>query len=113
MLVIYTIMIDLARVEGFEWDEGNSRKSADRHGVSQAEAEQVFLNEPLLAEDDKHSLSEARFRALGQTDSGRRLHVTFTLRGEGRLVRVISARDMNKKERVSYERQAQGDPDVR
>lgn len=107
-------MIDLARVEGFEWDDGHSRKSADRHGVSQAEAEQAFLNEPLLvSEDQRHSESEERFHAFGQTDDGRRLHVTFTLRGEGRLVRVISARDMNKKERVSYERQAQGDPDVR
>jgi uncharacterized DUF497 family protein len=97
-------MIDLDRIEGFDWDEGNVRKSADKHGVGQAEAEQVFLNEPLLlAEDALHSRSEARFHALGQTDAGRLLHVTFTLRGGGTKVRVISARDMSRKERIRYE----------
>ena len=96
-------MIDLARVTGFEWDDGNSRKSVEKHSVSQAEAEQVFLNEPLLAEDEEHSVTEQRFHALGRTDSGRRLHVTFTLRREGALVRVISARDMNRRERAFYE----------
>jgi uncharacterized DUF497 family protein len=97
-------MIDLARIEGFEWDEGNGRKSAEKHGVSQAEAEQVFFNEPLLvAEDRSHSLSEQRFHAFGQTEAGRHLHVTWTLRQEGVRIRVISARDMNRKERAFYE----------
>ena len=41
-------MIDWTQVTGFEWDEGNARKNADKHGVSQAEAERVFFNEPLL-----------------------------------------------------------------
>ena len=100
-------MIDLTRVEGFDWDAGNIRKSADKHGVAQAEAEQVFLNEPLLMlRDDQHSIDEPRYHALGQTDEGRHLHVTFTLRGEGRLIRVISARDMHRKERVCYEQEA-------
>lgn len=35
-----------------------------------------------------------RFGALGVTDEGRRLHITFTLRTAGTLIRVISARDM-------------------
>ena len=97
-------MIDLARVGGFDWDEGNSRKSAEKHDVSQAEAEQALLNEPLLiVRDEKHSDNEARFNALGHTDDGRRLHVTFTLRAEGTLIRVISARDMHRKERAVYE----------
>ena len=97
-------MIDLAQVEGFDWDDGNQRKSDDKHGVSQTEAEQVFFNEPLLlVADEKHSLTEARYQALGQTDAGRQLHITFTLRRGETLIRVISARDMNRKERVSYE----------
>jgi uncharacterized DUF497 family protein len=97
-------MIDLGEISGFEWDSGNSRKSADTHDVSQAEAEQLFFNAPLLLlPDTKHSQKEARYHALGQTDSFRALHVTFTLREEGTLIRVISARDMHRKERAVYE----------
>jgi uncharacterized protein len=100
-------MIDLALIEGFDWDDGNERKSAEKHGVSRAEAEQIFLNEPLLIDADvKHSAEERRLQALGRTDEGRRLHVTFTLRGEGKLIRVVSARDMNRKERGFYAQQA-------
>ena len=96
-------MIDLASIEGFDWDDGNARKSLDKHGVSQAEAEQIFAGEPLLAEDIKHSEAEPRFQALGETSDGRRLHVTFTLRDNGSKLRLISARDMNRKERAKYE----------
>ncbi len=100
-------MIDWPRITGFDWDEGNSRKSAAKHGVSQAEAEQAFLNEPLLIlEDEDHSGSEPRFHALGCTDDGRRLHITFTLRQEATLIRVISARDMHRKERARYEQES-------
>ena len=96
-------MIDLARCEGFQWDAGNTRKSVDKHGVSQAEAEQIFFNEPLLLLDDAgHSQIEPRFHALGSTDDGRRLHITITVRDEGRLIRVTSARDMSRTERTSY-----------
>jgi hypothetical protein len=100
-------MLDLARVEGFDWDAGNSRKSTDKHGVSQAEAEQVFFcAKLLLLSDTRHSMSEARTHALGCTDDGRHLHVTFTLRAEGRLIRVISARDMHRKETARYAQEA-------
>lgn len=96
-------MIDLARIVGFEWDAGNSRKSEEKHGVAQSEAEQVFLNEPLLvASDIRHSATEARLHALGRTDAGRFLHLTFTLRAESALLRVISARDMSRRERKIY-----------
>jgi uncharacterized protein len=98
-------MIGFASIEGFDWDDGNARKSLDKHGVTQAEAEQVFAGEPLLAKDVKHSDEEARFQALGQTIDGRRLHVTFTLRGNGKKLRIISARDMNRKERALYEQE--------
>ena len=96
-------MIDLARCEGFQWDAGNTRKSVDKHAVSRAEAEQIFFNEPLLLLDDtRHSQLEPRFHALGVTDDGRRLHITFTVRDKGRLIRIISARDMSRMERTRY-----------
>lgn len=94
--------MDFSSVEGFQWDAGNARKN-EEHGVSQQEAEQVFLNQPLLVlKDDRHSAAEARFHALGRTSAGRPLHITFTLRESGRLIRVISARPMHRKERIIY-----------
>jgi len=96
-------MIDLSRITGFDWDTGNARKNG-KHGVSMAEAEQVFFNNPLLLlGDEKHSQREARHHALGRTDAGRLLHLTFTLRKADSLIRVISARDMHRKERTIYE----------
>lgn len=94
---------------GFDWDEGNARKN-EKHGVTQAEVEQVFLNTPLLlADDTKHSRSEPRFHALGRTDLERRLHITFTVRGNGTLIRPISARNMSRKERAIYEQAIKAD----
>jgi hypothetical protein len=96
-------MIAWLLVTGFDWDEGNARKSTEKHSVSQGEAEQVFFNEPLLLlPDRKHSDKEQRFHALGKTQDGRLLHVSFTLRDGGKLIRVISARDMHRKERMFY-----------
>lgn len=97
-------MIDWTQITGFDWDDGNARKSKDKHSVRQSEAEQVFFNQPLLIlADHKHSQNEPRFHALGITDDRRQLHITFTLRGAGRLIRVISARNMHRKERKIYE----------
>lgn len=102
-------MINWAQVTGFEWDDGNSRKNAEKHGVSQSQAEEIFFNEPLLVlEDARHSQNEARFHALGETDGVRLLHITFTLRHNGTLIRVISARDMHRKERAVYEQVKKG-----
>ena len=96
-------MIDVSAIVGFEWDSGNERKN-EKHGVSMAEAEQVFFNAPLLLLDDTgHSQAEVRVHALGQTDDARLLHITFTLRRSGDLIRVISARDMHRKERSVYD----------
>jgi uncharacterized protein len=75
--------------------------------VSQADAEQLFFNEPLLiVEDGSHSSYEIRLHALGHTDAGRLLHISFTLRGNGKLIGVISARTMHRKERLRYEPEA-------
>jgi uncharacterized DUF497 family protein len=97
-------MIDLDQITGFDWDDGNSRKSADKHDVSQAEAENIFFNDPLIVvEDARHGERERRFNALGKTSQNRLLHITFTLRQNGTMIRVISARDMHRRERKAYE----------
>ncbi len=97
-------MIDFDAIVGFEWDDGNRRKSEVKHSVSQVEAEEVFFNSPLLiGPDDRHSEVESRFLALGKTNRARALTVIFTLRHNGSLIRVISARDQHRKERQLYE----------
>jgi uncharacterized DUF497 family protein len=88
---------------GFQWDEENKNKNLIKHQVENWECEQVFFNEPLLVLDDpKHSLTEKRWAAFGMTDIGRYLVIIFTKRGK--LLRVISARDMNRKESRFYEK---------
>lgn len=94
--------IILAEWVGFEWDQGNSEKNFTKHNVLSLECEQVFFNKPLLMHEDiKHSEPEQRFYVLGKTDNDRNLFIAFTLRKHR--IRVISARDMNKKERGIYE----------
>ncbi len=94
----------LDEVSGFEWDKGNLLKNWEKHGVSHLEAEQVFFNEPLLIyEDRSHSQVEDRWYALGQTDASRRLMVVFTVRKNK--IRVISARDLSRREREVYEKE--------
>lgn len=96
----------LQKAAGFQWDSGNSRKSVHKHQVSCEEAEQVFFNQPLLfLEDPLHSKSELRIKAFGKNNEKRLLTVSFTLRNS--LIRVISARPMNRKERKVYEKQTQ------
>ena len=98
-------MIDFDQIAGFDWDDGNSRKSADKHDVSQAEAESIFFNDPLIVvEDARHSETEQRLHALGKTAQNRLPHISFTLRQNGTMIRVISARDMHRKERQIYEK---------
>jgi len=95
-------VIDWNSIEGFEWDRGNAVKSVSKHGVSCREAEEIFHNEPLIVTGDPaHSKSAKRLRALGRTDAGRFLHAAFTVRAN--LIRVISIRSMNRKERKIYE----------
>ena len=94
-------MVDLSSVDGFEWDEGNQSKNWIKHQVLTAECEEVFLNLPLLlAGDAQHSQGEQRFYVLGQTNSERKLFISFTIRTNK--IRVISARDMSRKERQAY-----------
>ena len=91
----------LRRCIGFEWDAGNSGKNWEKHRVSDGECEQVFFNQPLVAlPDAEHSELEDRILVLGKTDSGRKLFLVCTSRRD--LIRVISAREMTKREREAY-----------
>ena len=93
----------LENCQGFQWDKGNSLKNWLKHGVTQGESEEVFFNEPLLLfEDEKHSEHEDRILAFGRTNEGKLLVVAFTIRQN--LIRIISARHMNRKERGAYEK---------
>jgi uncharacterized protein len=91
----------LSPVEGFDWDKGNVERNWERHKVAHIECEEVFFNKPLVVgEDEPHSMAEARYYVLGKTDGERLLFVVFTIRGNK--IRIISARDMNTKERRLY-----------
>jgi len=92
----------LSKCTGFQWDKGNFLKNWEAHNVHASECEQVFFNRPLLVFPDiRHSKRETRYYLLGQTDAGRRLFLVFTIRAT--LIRVISARDMSRKERREYD----------
>ncbi len=92
----------LQECTGFEWDDGNKHKNWIKHRVSNSECEQIFFNRPLIVHvDDKHSTFEDRYYALGITDLGIKLFAVFTL--QNKKIRIISARNMSRKERKIYE----------
>jgi uncharacterized DUF497 family protein len=98
-----------ADLEGFQWDKGNSDKNLIKHSVQNWECEQLFFNQPLLVlEDIEHSQTEKRWAAFGVTGLGRRLVIIFTERNK--LLRVISARDMNSREKKYYEEHKEENP---
>lgn len=109
MLAVYTSDVynyvmkqDFPEFTGFDWDEGNIYKNR-KHDVEHTECEQIFFNQPVIILDDpKHSIVENRLAAFGISDKGRNLVVVFTMRGSK--IRIISARDMSKKERSFYEK---------
>lgn len=90
----------------FTWDSGNIEKNWVKHAVHHREAEEIFFNKPLLIlSDTPHSNTEKRYFAYGITNNRRKLVIVFTIRKNS--IRVISARDQNKKERKKYEEIAQ------
>ena len=96
-------MNQFSSIVGFQWDKGNSQKSAQKHDVHPTEAEEIFFNTPLMiSNDDKHSRDEKRYLALGMTNKKRFLTVIFTLRESDTLIRIISSRDQHQKERIVY-----------
>ncbi len=96
---------------GFDWDEINTQKNWESHGVTPEEAEDVFFQEPLVVRRDvRHSKGEKRYYALGETGAGRRLFVAFTVRRK--LIRVISVRDMNRDETEVYRNYEEEKPET-
>jgi uncharacterized DUF497 family protein len=92
----------IASCTGFDWDDSNIYKNWGKHNVSPVECEQVFFNLPIMIKHDiEHSNDETRYFVLGLTDSHRRLLIVFTIRNNQ--IRVISARDMTKREVRVYE----------
>jgi len=89
----------------FQWDSGNTDKNLVKHVVTNQEIEEVFLdNDKVIYKDVFHSVKEDRFIVLGKTRHGRRIYIVFTVRDS--LIRVISARDLNRKEYKYYEKEA-------
>lgn len=94
---------------GFDWDDGNTAKNWNRHHVTPEEAEDVFFNDPLIVRcDPQKGKREKRYWALGQTSGGRRLFLAFTIRRN--LIRIISARDQNRRESEFYTRYEEKNP---
>lgn len=93
----------LPQVLSFDWDEGNINKNLAKHQVSDREAEEVFGVEPnFIFEDIRHSEKERRLGLFGQTKPGRLLSIVFTVRNDR--IRVITARNMSRRERKSYQK---------
>lgn len=89
----------------FVWDKGNSDKNYLKHNVTNKEAEDVFFDRNCKTFNDiVHSINETRYRIIGKTEQNRILLVIYTIRGN--MIRVISARDTNKKEIKLYEKKA-------
>jgi hypothetical protein len=98
----------LGQCTGFEWDDANTEKNWELHRVAPEEAEDVFFNDPLVVRGDvRHSHREKGYYALGKTMRGRRLFVAFTIRRD--LIRMISVRDMNRRERDLYGKHEEAD----
>jgi uncharacterized DUF497 family protein len=96
-MIMYNVM------DGFDWDRGNKTKNWAKHKVNTKECEELFFNRPVIIyRDIRHSRRENRFGILGKTNKQRLLCLIFTVRKEK--IRVISARDQNKKERTKYEK---------
>ena len=79
----------------FEWDEYNSGKNLQKHGVSDEEIEQIFENPNVLM---KHKRYSDRRIALGVTNGGRYLFMSVQHLSQTRC-RPIHARDMEPQER--------------
>ena len=94
--------LDIEFLIGFDWDNGNVYKNDKKHGLNYKNIEEVFFNEPLLVvEDFSHSFGECRCIAFGRDNKNIKIMVVFTVRAN--LIRVISAREMTKKEKKFYE----------
>jgi uncharacterized protein len=89
-------------ITGFVWDSANRDKIFHKHSISTDECEGAFLEpQRQFYPDIAHSHSETRHIVVGKSNRGRILYIAFTLRKH--IVRIISARPINKKELYLYE----------
>jgi uncharacterized protein len=87
----------------FEWDKYNTVKNWAKHEVRPYEAEETVTDEfARILNDEVHSDSELRYIIIGKTRKHRILYIVFVIRNQR--IRVISARDANKKEVIIYEK---------
>ena len=86
----------------FDWDKNKAERNLSKHEVSFEEAKTVF-DDPLYVDfyDLDHSEDEDRYLLVGQSSQGRLLIVSYTERGD--LIRLISAREVTKTERETYQ----------
>ena len=92
------------KVTEFDWDTGNQNKN-NKHQVDNYESEEAFFdNQKVIFKDVLHSQKEKRFILLGKTKKDRLLYIVFTIRKQK--IRIISARDVNRKEVHLYEKNA-------
>lgn len=96
-------MLDLSKIKGFDWDQGNIDKSYLKHGFTPNQAEEVFTDQGLQVEPDlKYQGVEKRYIGIGRKGDRLILFTVFTLRKNK--IRIISTRIANKKERSEYEK---------
>jgi len=88
----------------FDWDARKNAANKRKHGVSFEEARTVFYDDrALLIEDPDDEAEEDRFVLLGISAALRTLVVCHCYREKDSLIRIISARKANTKERKDYE----------
>ena len=87
----------------FEWDEAKERENRRKHRISFEEAESVFADEwALLIDDPEHSDDEGRFILMGLSARLRVLVVVHAYREAAGIIRIISARKADARERARY-----------
>lgn len=92
------------QIDEIIWLSQFVEKLARKHDVSTAEVEEVFANQPHFRFVNKgERVDENVYSAMGQPDAGRYLIVYFILKPHHRAL-IISARDMDRKERRIYAR---------
>jgi len=98
-------IVELPDPIAFEWDKGNREKIWIKHTITIEECEEVFQDDNVFIQEDPiHSRAEERYILIGRNKRLRYLFIAFTLRNN--CVRVISARNMHKKEVFFYEKKA-------
>ncbi len=95
-------MVKPVEIIEFDWDKGNKNKNLKIHNVNDEECEEIFFDpRKKILKDILHSTNEGRYILIGKTKLKRLLFLVFTIRKNR--IRVISARNLNKKEKHLYE----------